>query len=218
VIDYANEFVALTVADLRQVVHGQLVDQSAELIVLYDGIRFMYVPLVHIEQLTRYPSPSGMTGKIPESPLGPAEHLSHRKVLLNAKGVFAELYVAGNRTIHGYVTSVMTDFFVFHSPLHRSLCVSMRHLKIFAPYDDGQLPYALGPNRFPFYPPTAPLARTFDRQLQKFENEFVILDLGEQPRKSGLLKSVANNLVELAAADGTSTYIHLDHVRTIHLP
>ncbi len=49
-IDYANEFVALTVADLRQVVHGQLVDQSAELIVLYDGIRFMYVPLVHIER------------------------------------------------------------------------------------------------------------------------------------------------------------------------
>jgi hypothetical protein len=42
-IDYANEFVALTVSDLRHAVRGKLVDQSADLVVLYDGTRFMYV-------------------------------------------------------------------------------------------------------------------------------------------------------------------------------
>jgi hypothetical protein len=217
-IDYANEFVALTVSDLRHAVRGKLVDQSADLVVLYDGMRFMYVPLVHIEQLTRCPPPARMPEDIPEPPLDPAIDLSYRKVLLNAKGVFSELYVAGSQTIHGYVTSVMNDFFVFNSPMYRSLYVSMRHLKILAPFDPLKMPYALEQIKFPVYPMAAPLARTFDQQLKKFEKEFIILDLGDQPRKTGLLKTVDNNLLELVAADGTSTYVHLDHVKTMHRP
>jgi hypothetical protein len=102
--------------------------------------------------------------------------------------------------------------------MYRSLFVSMRHLKTLIPYDDQTTPYALEQEKFPINPTPASLARTFEQQLKKFEGEFVVLDLGEHPGKIGLLKSVTGNMAELATADGSSTFIHLDHVKTIHKP
>jgi len=94
----------------------------------------------------------------------------------------------------------------------------MKHLKILIPYDDQTTPYSLEQEKFPVNPMPASLSRTFDQQLKKFEGEFVVLDLGEHHGKIGLLKSVSDNLVELVTADGASTFIHLDHVKTIHKP
>ncbi len=215
---YLNQSVSLTVSGTRLPVKGRLIDLGPDILVLHNGNQFLYVPLVHIQQLTRCPPMNSTLGVPPEPPLDPAMDLSYRKVLLNAKGMFSELYIAGSQTVHGYVTSIMNDFFVFYSPMFRSLYVSMRHLKILVPYDPHTTPYALDQEKFPVHPTTASLARTFDQQLKKFENEFVILDLGEHPEKIGLLKSVHNNLLELVTADGASTFIHLDHVKTIHRP
>ncbi|WP_239615242.1 DUF2642 domain-containing protein [Cohnella mopanensis] len=215
---YLNQSVSLTVSGTRFPVKGRLVDLGADILVLHNGTQFLYVPLVHIQQLTRCPVLESNYGVLSEPPFDPAMGLSYRKVLLNAKGMFTELYIAGNQTVHGYVTSIMNDFFVFYSPMFRSLYVSMRHLKILVPYAPHTTPYALEQEKFPVHPTTASLARTFDQQLRKFENEFVILDLGEHPEKIGLLKTVQNNLLELVTADGASTFIHLDHVNTIHRP
>lgn len=215
---YLNQSVSLTVSGTRFPVKGKLIDLGPDVLVLHNGTQFLYVPLVHIQQLTRCPPQDVNFGIPPEPPLDPAMDLSYRKVLLNAKGMFSELYIAGNQTVHGYVTSIMNDFFVFYSPMFRSLYVSMRHLKILVPYDPQMTPYALEQDKFPVHPSTASLARTFEQQLKKFENEFVILDLGEHPEKIGLLKSVQNNLIELVTADGASTFIHLDHCKTIHRP
>jgi hypothetical protein len=215
---YLNQSVSLTISGTRLPLKGRLINLGADILVLYNGNQFLYVPLVHIQQLTRCPPHELSFGVPPEPPLDPAMDLSYRKVLLNAKGMFSELYIAGNQTVHGYVTSIMNDFFFFNSPLFRSLYVSMRHLKILVPYDPQTTPYALEQEKFPVYPTTASLARTFDQQLKKFKNEFVILDLGEHPEKIGLLKSVQNNLIEMVTADGASTFIHLDHVKTIHRP
>ncbi|XID93647.1 DUF2642 domain-containing protein [Paenibacillaceae bacterium WGS1546] len=215
---YLNQSVSLTVSGIRVPVKGRLIDLGADILVLHNGSQFLYVPLVHIQQLTRCPPLESNFGVPAEPPLDPATELSYRKVLLNAKGMFTELFIAGSQTVHGYVTSIMNDFFVFYSPMFRSLYVSMRHLKILVPYDPQTTPYALEQEKFPVHPTTASLARTFEQQLKKFENEFVILDLGEHPEKIGLLKSVRNNLLELVTADGASTFIHLDHVKTIHRP
>lgn len=215
---YLNQPVSLTVSGTRLSVKGTLIDLGTDILVLHNGVQFLYVPLVHIQQLTRCPASESNFGPASEPPLDPAMELSYRKVLLNAKGMFSELYIAGNQTVHGYVTSIMNDFFVFYSPMFRSLYVSMRHLKILVPYDAHTTPYALEQDKFPVHPTTASLARTFDQQLKKFEGEFVILDLGEHPEKIGLLKSVRNNLLELVTADGASTFIHLDHIKTIHRP
>jgi hypothetical protein len=174
--------------------------------------------LLHMQQLTRLPASEAAFGEVPEPPLDPTTELSYRKVLLNAKGMFAELNIVGNRSVHGYVTSIMNDFFVFYSPMFRTLYVFMRHLKILIPYDPETTPYAMEQEKFPINPTPASLARTFDQQLKKFEGEYVVLDLGEHPDKIGLLKSVKSNLIELVTADGSSTFIHLDHVKTIHRP
>jgi hypothetical protein len=112
----------------------------------------------------------------------------------------------------------MNDFFVFHSPMFRNLYVAMRHLKMLIPYDPSATPYSLRQETFPVQPDTPPLSRTFDQQLKKFEGKFVVLDLGDIPYKIGLLKSVNGGIIELVTADGTSSFIHLDHAKTVHLP
>jgi len=215
---YLNQSVSLSVSGIRYSVRGKLIDLGPDILVMHNGTQYLYVPLVHIQHLTRCSPQDSIFGEPNEPPLDPTMDLSYRKVLLNAKGMFSELYIAGSQTVHGYVTSIMNDFFVFYSPLFRSLYVSMRHLKILVPYDPHTTPYALEQEKFPVHPATASLARTFEQQLKKFENEFVILDLGEHPEKIGLLKSVKNNLIELVTADGASTFIHLDHIKTIHRP
>jgi len=215
---YLNQPVSLSVSGIRLPIKGTLIDLGNDILVLHNGMQFLYVPLVHMQQLTRCSAAEYDSAPPPEPPLEGTAELSYRKVLMNAKGMFSELYIAGNQSVHGYVTSIMNDFFVFYSPMYHSLYVSMRHLKALIPYDDQTTPYALEQEKFPVNPTTASLSRTFDQQLKKFEGEFVVLDLGEHPGKIGLLKSVANNLVELVAADGASTYIHLDHVKTVHKP
>jgi len=215
---YLNQPVSLAISGVRFFVKGRLIDLGPDILVMHNGTQFLYVPLVHIQHMTRCAPQDSNFGEPSEPPLDPAMDLSYRKVLLNAKGMFSELHIAGSQTVHGYVTSIMNDFFVFYSPLFRSLYVSMRHLKILVPYDQQTTPYALEQEKFPVHPSTASLARTFEQQLKKFEHEFVILNLGEHPEKIGLLKSVKNNLLELVAADGNSTFIHLDHVMTVHRP
>ncbi len=215
---YLNKPVVMTVSGKRIPIKGTLIDIGTDILVLHNGFQFLYVPLIHMQQLTRLPAFDSDFGIAPEPPLDPTTELSYRKVLLNAKGMFSELYIVGNNAVHGYVTSIMNDFFVFYSPMFRSLYVSMRHLKTLIPYDPETTPYALEQEKFPINPSPTSLARTFDQQLKKFEGEFVVLDLGEHPGKIGLLKSVKGNLIELVSADGYSTFIHLDHVKTIHRP
>lgn len=215
---YLQQPVSLFISGSRVPVKGTLIDLGNDILVLHNGTQFLYVPLVHIQQLTRCPASETDFGSPPDPPLEETAELSYRKVLMNAKGMFSELYITGNQSVHGYVTSIMNDFFVFYSPMYRSLFVSMRHLKTLIPYDDQTTPYALEQEKFPVNPTPASLARTFEQQLKKFEGEFVVLDLGEHPGKIGLLKSVTGNMAELVTADGSSTFIHLDHVKTIHKP
>ncbi|WP_276352763.1 DUF2642 domain-containing protein [Cohnella caldifontis] len=217
-IMYLNQPVSLTVSGGRLPIKGTLVDIGHDILVLHNGTQFLYVPIVHVQQLTRCAASEADFGPPPDPPLEGTAELSYRKVLMNAKGMFSELYITGNQSVHGYVTSIMNDFFVFYSPMYRSLYVSMRHLKALIPYHEQTTPYALEHEKFPVNPAPATLARTFDQQLKKFEGEFVVLDLGEHPGKIGLLKSVSSNLVELVTADGAHTFLHLDHVKTIHKP
>lgn len=215
---YLNKPVAMTVSGRNDPLKGTLIDIGSDIVVLYNGVQFLYVPLVHMQQMTRLGATESDFGRAPEPPLDPTTELSYRKALLNAKGIFSELNIVANQTVHGYVTSIMNDFFVFYTPMYRSLFVSMRHLKVLIPYDPLATPYTMEQEKFPIHPTPTSLARTFDQQLKKFEGEFVVLDLGEHAGKIGLLKSIRNNLIEMVNADGGSTFIHLDHVKTIHRP
>jgi len=216
--NYLNQSVSIAVSGIPFPMIGRLVALGSDVLVIFDGARFLYIPLVQVELLTRCQPPQANTAVPPEPPLDAVMNSSYRKALLSAKGMFSEIRIAGNQTVHGYVTSIMNDFFVFHSAMVRSLYVSMRHMKLLAPYDSHTIPYSIEHVVYPAQTAAPPLARTFDQQLKKFENAFVVLDLGKRPDKVGLLKSVQNNLLELVMADGVHTYTHLDHVQTIHRP
>ncbi len=146
------------------------------------------------------------------------ETISYRKILNNAKGQFLEIFVTGNRSIHGYITSVLNDYIVFYSPVYKTLFISMQHLKWLIPYSSQLTPYTLSNAALPVVPSNIPLSRSFEEQLKKFEGQLLVFDLGDNPIKVGLLKSISNNIVELVTAGGQTIYWKLMHLKTVHIP
>lgn len=216
-IAYLNQPVKLNVSGCLPLT-GILIDVGSDIIVLHDGSKYTYLPLVHLQGLTLCPSDENDFKDVVPYEREPIAELSYRKVLLNARGKFLELFVTGNQSVHGYITSIMNDFFLFHSPVYKSMYISMNHLKWLIPYDSGATPYALEREKFPVSPAAAPLARSFEQQLRKMEGEFIVLDQGDLPKKNGLLKAVKDGLIEMVMADGVSCFLHIDHVKTIHCP
>ncbi|MOA22886.1 hypothetical protein D3C78_1434800 [compost metagenome] len=186
---------------------------------LHNGLQFLYVPLIHLLQL-RVSSKEEEVIIVPEQQhIEPYNNpISYRKMLMNVKGMFSEVYISGNQSLHGYVSTVMNDFFVFYSPVYHTVIISLHHLKYLIPYNPDATPYSLTPEQFPLKPSPLTLARTFDQQLRKLIGELVVLDLGENPNKTGILKTVDKSMLELANASGKAVYLHFDHVKTVHIP
>ncbi|MCM3729867.1 DUF2642 domain-containing protein [Neobacillus cucumis] len=201
---------------------GTLVDSGLDIIVVFDGKNqhFLYIPFIHVQKLKEIsfddegyyysPPPS-------ERPIE-AEVISFRKALTIAKGLFVQVYVTGNKPIHGYVTSIMNDYFVFHSPLYKAMFISMNHVKFVIPYPPNTTPYSLDNQKLQLNPPSTSLARSFEEQLKKVENQLVILDGGEHSEKIGLIQKVRNNKMMLITAEGEPVYRNLEHIKTIQLP
>lgn len=213
--------VEVTISGKKTPIHGKLIDLGSDILVLFNGKKFLYIPLLHLQQLS-LSEESSLENEYPlvnpEPPFENQNDISYRKILMNAKGVFTEIYTSGNQSIHGYVTSIMNDFFVFYSPVFHAVYIPMQHLKYMIPYDTNVTPYSLTQERFPLSPSTITLARTFDQQLKKLEGQFVILDLGEHSNKIGQLKTIQNNVIELVVAGGETVFLHMDHIKTVHLP
>ncbi|WP_042163873.1 hypothetical protein [Paenibacillus gorillae] len=210
--------VELEISGKMTPIRGKLIECGPDILVLHNGVQFLYVPLIHLQQL-RLSSQEEGPFETPENPFEPInDPISYRKILMNAKGMFSEIYITGNQSIHGYVTTVMNDFFVFYSPVYHTVVISLHHLKYLIPYNPNSTPYTLTAEQFPLKPSPLTLARTFDQQLRKLIGEFVVLDLGENPNKTGVLKNVDQSMIELANASGNSVYLHFDHVKTVHVP
>jgi hypothetical protein len=200
---------------------GTLLDSGLDIIVMYDdkNQHFLYIPFVHVQKLKEtildeedfsYQPPS-------ERPIE-TDPISFRKALMIAKGLFVQVYVTGNKSIHGYLTSIMNDYFVFHSPVYKTMFIAMKHVKWLIPYPPNATPYSLNNEHLPLQPVSTPLARSFDEQLKKFENQLVIIDGGENTEQIGLLQKVRNNKVILITAERETVYRNIEHIKTIQLP
>ncbi|MDQ0201207.1 DUF2642 domain-containing protein [Neobacillus ginsengisoli] len=199
---------------------GTLIAAGLDIIVIHDGRTnsFLYIPFVHIQRLketsieenTYYDPPS-------EKPID-TDAISFRKILTIAKGMFVKVYVTGNKSIHGYLTSIMNDYFVFHSPVYKTMFISMNHVKWVIPYPSNTTPYSLNNQNLPLKPASIPLARSFEEQLKKLENQLVILDGGDNPEKIGFLQKVRNNKTTLITVEGETVYRNLVHIKSIQLP
>ncbi|WP_110112347.1 DUF2642 domain-containing protein [Bacillus sp. CGMCC 1.16541] len=197
---------------------GILIDVGLDILVLFDGKQYLYVPMLHLHSIKQYTEEKIKSADIEDSIFNESEVISYRKMLQHAKGRFVEIYVTGNKSIHGYITSVLNDYFVFYSPVYKTMCISLHHLKWLTPYNHELTPYMLNNEELPVKPSSIPLSRTFEEQLKKVEGELVVFDLGDNPYKIGVVKSIANNIVELITANGDEMFWKLMHIKTMHLP
>ncbi|MED1793238.1 DUF2642 domain-containing protein [Brevibacillus nitrificans] len=196
---------------------GILIDYGLDVVVIFDGVDYVYVPSGHIQNI-RLVSPDNQISNPIYDPADPNNELSYRKILMESKGMFVQIFVAGNQSIHGYVTNVLSDYFSFFSPVHKTLFVPLFHLKWLIPYPENKTPYTLEREALPLSPASIKLARTFEEQLKKMEGKIVVFDMGNNTEKIGLLKGIENNIAELITADQKPLYWNIHHLKTVHFP
>ncbi|MGG0788965.1 DUF2642 domain-containing protein [Peribacillus simplex] len=198
---------------------GILTDLSTDILVLFNGQQYLYFPMLHVHRFNlsteidneiKYPIESSMMEDMAS--------ISYRKTLMNAKGVFSEIYVEGHIPLHGYITNVFNDYFAFYSPVYKMMYVSLHHLKWLTPYNQNATPYTLGKENFPGNPSGVPMLRSLEDQLKKNAGKLVVLDGGEDPMKIGVIKKAENNLVELTTASGDNVFLKLAHIKTVYMP
>ncbi len=211
--------VELSLSGIQQPLKGVLLEVGSDLIVIFNEFHFYYIPIIHLQylKLDTYASSSSIDPPT-EYPFDlQSASISYRKMLMSAKGMFVEIYITGNQSIHGYLTHIMNDYFAFHSPVFHTIFISMKHVKYVIPYHPNTTPYSMKMEHFLVQPSQVTFSRTFDQQLKKLESQFVVLDLGENPSKIGVLHTADHPFLELHTATGKSI-LHSEHVKTIHLP
>jgi hypothetical protein len=219
--EYLGQEVELEVTG-KTIFAGILIDVGLDILVIYTGQHYIYIPLLHLHNIKEREITS--EEEITSQPTGATplqidqESISYRKILTNAKGQFLEVFVTGNKSLHGYITSVLNDYIVFYSPVYKTVFISMQHLKWLIPYSSKLTPYTLSNAKLPVVPTTIPLARSFEEQLKKYEGQLLVFDLGDNPNKIGLMKTINNNIIELITAAGQSIHWKLMHLKTVHLP
>ncbi|WP_051591121.1 hypothetical protein [Bacillus sp. UNC438CL73TsuS30] len=199
---------------------GILIDSGLDILVLYHECThtFLYIPFVQIQRVKEINFiEEDLCCEPPyEKPID-TEVISYRQILNNAKGLFVKAYVSGEKTINGYITSIMNDYVVFHSPAYKTMFISMNHLKWLIPYPPGTTPYKLDKQNQLLKPVSNQFARSFDVQLKKLENRLVILDYGDHPEKIGLLVKVQDNKATLVTDEGETVVWNLEHIKTIQV-
>ncbi|GAA3321421.1 hypothetical protein GCM10020331_037200 [Ectobacillus funiculus] len=102
---------------------GILIETGKDILVLFDGQRFVYIPLLHVHRVNLSPVINDELSNPTEISLAKdVEAISYRTILTNAKGLFTEIYVTGNISLHGYVMSVRSDYFAFFTLLFTKRC------------------------------------------------------------------------------------------------
>lgn len=198
---------------------GILTDLSTDILVLFNGQQFLYFPMLHVHRFNLSTEVDNEIKTPMESPMmEDMASISYRKTLINAKGVFSEIHVAGHIPLHGYITNVFNDYFAFFSPVYKMMYVSLHHLKWLTPYNQNATPYTLSKESFPVNPSDVPMLRSLEDQLKKNAGKLVVFDGGEDPMKIGMLKKAENNLVELTTANGDHVFLKLSHIKTVYMP
>lgn len=197
---------------------GILIDYGQDILVLFNGNEFLYLPILHVHNIKasskleeEIESPSGI-------PLESENEISYRKTLQHARGKFVEIYVSGSLSLHGYVTAILNNYFVFYSPVFKTMYIPMSHLKWLIPYSPEKTPFSMDRAQLPVSPSVIPLMRTFEEQLMKLTGEIVVFDLGINPNKIGVLNKIENHMIELVTAGGEIIFLNTQHIMTAHSP
>jgi len=204
----------------KRIITGTVIDLGSDMIVLFTGKEFVYIPLNHVQSFkvdfeneTEIEDPTDFPSFTTEKDKG---NLSFGDVLTQAKGKSVEIYVAGGQPLHGCITSVMNNYFVFQSPIYKTVYVAIDHLKWLIPYTKNEEPYGMNNHQNSLQNGAELLAATFEAQVERLKNKLVVLNMGGDKSLIGKINNVEANIVEIQTARAKSNYLNLDHIKTVH--
>lgn len=205
----------------KNLIKGTLIDVGCDVLVLFNGTDFVYIPTNHIQCLTtdltddfEIKVPTEFPSIIMED--DDKEDLSIIKVLKQAKEEFVEIYVTGSQSLHGTITSIRDNYFVFHSPIYKEMYIALNHLKWLIPNSKNQKPYGLDNHNFLVQKSIESLASTFESQVGNLKNKLVVFNIGEKKKHIGKINNVENQIVEIQTAKTYPIYLNLSHIKTLH--
>jgi hypothetical protein len=218
--DHVGNYIKLELSGNKPI-SGILIDIGSDLWVIYNGYDYLYIPTVHIQNW-KFPKKEEIDEIITlsddQSPIfNPNEEISLRKTLTAAKGIFTEIYVTSKQAVHGYIISIMNNYFVFYSPIYKTMFISLNHLKWLIPYTNNQRPYGLSNANLPVNPSNITFARSFEVQIEKLIGTLIVFNIGENESGMGKVMGIKNNFVELLTAKGDPVYLNLQHIKTVHM-
>ncbi|MGE7182787.1 DUF2642 domain-containing protein [Peribacillus sp. NPDC006672] len=193
---------------------GSLIEASSDIIVLYTGKVYRYIPFRHIKNFS-FPMIEEEFGSGGEPEI---EETSFRKLLMNAKGRFVEILLTKKHSVHGYIVGIMNNYFVFYSPVFKTMFISMDHLKWLSVSNDEKGPYGLNKSEQLAQVSSLSWARTLEEQMKKLTNKLVVLDLGMHPKNIGKISTVKDGIIEMVNAHGEADFVNMRHVKSFHFP
>lgn len=214
--DYQKEYVTVSLVGDSHF-KGIIFDSGADIIVLFNGEDFIYIPVSHIEYIaadppdTEFKQPS----TLPEIPLNKKE-LTFDSILNEAKGIYQELCVINKKFLHGTILDVLEDYIVFYSPIYKKVYVAKKHLKWLIPYIQNERPYDLSEAEFNWQQVEKDFKENFIQQLTALSNKLVVLNLGGKISHIGKVKNISDKMLELKTVRGKSMFVNIEHIQTFH--
>lgn len=219
ILGLVNEVVQIEVSG-KKLINGTVIDLGSDMIVLYNGTDFVYIPLDHTHSF-KLDCDNENDLKAPTEPPSIITEenntdLSFGEVLTQAKGKYVEIYVAGSQPLHGHITSIMNNYFVFQSPVYKTMYISLKHLKWLIPYTQNERPYGVDNQNVTIQPNNDSLASYFEAQVEKFKNKIVVFNTDGNKSLIGKINNIEDQIVEIQTARANSVYINLHHIKTLH--
>ncbi|QBP42854.1 DUF2642 domain-containing protein [Paenisporosarcina antarctica] len=194
---------------------GKLMEIGSDIIVLFNGQNYVYLPMMHILCVRKGDSTEDEFINPDSSPIQKNEDLiSLKKILTNASEIFVEIFLSGNHTVYGYINQIQDDYIIFYSPAFKTIHIPIVHLKWLIPYIN-KTPYQIKACQS-LSSSEGIFASTFKEQLKTFVGKIVTFDLGKDSQKIGKINNAENNLVELITGDGQIIYLNIAHLKSLH--
>lgn len=201
--------------------YGALIDSSSQIFVIYDGKKFVYIPMEHIRTFAIDSENEENIQQPTESPSIISKmnstDLTIEKILSKAKDMTVGISVTGNQSLHGTITAIMDDYFVFQSPVYRTILISTNHLKWLVPDTADQMLYGLKKEQISTQSnESQSYANTFQGQIEQLKSKLVVINQGEKDTHIGKVENVSGKLVEIVLADSSSSFVNISHIKTIY--
>jgi len=219
--DFDKEIVKLEVTG-KKILKGIIIDSSSELVVLFNGKEFFYIPFNHIHEI-KIDDVNEDGLKIPSSITQDKifndsnEEMTFAKVLTKSLGTFLEIQVLNNQPFHGYISSILNDYIVFQSPVYKKMYIPIKHIKTIVPYSHQQKPYQLTDDEFLITACNEHFPSTFEAQIGNLRNKLIVLNLSEKNNFTGKITEIKGSIIQFQTAKDI-VYYNLQHIKTIHTP